>query len=261
MIAIMPSAHLFLVLALITFLTGIGRSYAGSPIPANCRQLVVAIAPDANSSHARLALAERHQGDPHWKWVTSPTPVRLGHAGLAWGLGLHRSPQGAPQKREGDGKAPAGAFAIGHAYGTLPAATIARRASLRYTHIGEGDLWVEDSSSPHYNRHLKLPNNRPAQSPWEKKQQMKLNDNAHKLKVFIAHNPPPKVTPNAGSAIFFHIWRNNGKRATSGCTVMPESRLRHLIQWLDPNARPVYVLLTAQDYRRLHKQWNLPDAF
>ncbi|QQL45017.1 L,D-transpeptidase family protein [Sulfuriroseicoccus oceanibius] len=236
-------------------------SDARSPVPDNCRQLVVAIAPNSSSSHARLAVAERPRGGGPWQWVSSPSPVRLGHAGLAWGLGLHPIPRGAHLKKEGDGKAPCGAFAIGPAYGTLAPASVKRRPNMRYTRIGEGDLWVEDSSSPHYNRHLKLPNDRPAQSDWEKKQQMKLNDNAHKLKVFIAHNAPPKVVPNAGSAIFFHIWRNGGKRATSGCTVMPEARLRQLIQWLDPKARPVYVLLTAEDYRRLQKQWNLPDPF
>ena len=61
-----------------------------------------------------------------------------------------------------------------------------------------------------YNRNIILPHD-PA-TPWEKKQQMKQTDPVHSLKLFIAHNAPPKAIPNAGSSIFFHIWRSNGTR-------------------------------------------------
>ena len=61
-----------------------------------------------------------------------------------------------------------------------------------------------------------------------------------------------------GSSIFFHIWRDNGGRPTAGCTVMSEDKLRDLIARIDPGKRPVYVLLTKEDYAKVRKAWGLP---
>ena len=81
---------------------------------------------------------------------------------------------------------------------------------MKYRQITSRDLWVEDPTSPHYNRHLVL-NREPLES-WEKKAQMRQNDYPHSLKLFIAHNTEPKPVPRAGSSIFFHIWRSSGTR-------------------------------------------------
>ena len=51
---------------------------------------------------------------------------------------------------------------------------------------------------------------------------MKQGDDAHALKLFIAHNAPPNAVPNAGSSIFFHIWRRDGAASTAGCTTMEQ---------------------------------------
>lgn len=245
----------------ILFLTTLCSSVLASPIPSDTRQLVVAVAPDWNSNSAQLWMLQRSDSGKPWQLAGGPIPTKLGRTGLVWGRGLHTPPSGATLKREGDGKTPCGAFAIGQSYGTLDPQTIQRRGNMRYLHIGQSDLWVEDVESEYYNRHIRLPDGRSPNTEWEKKQQMRLNDNAHKLKLFIAHNAQPNIVRGAGSAIFFHIWRDNGGRPTAGCTAMPESSLRQLIAWVDPATKPVYVILPRAEYTRLARSWGLPKLF
>ncbi|MGE9267512.1 MAG: L,D-transpeptidase family protein, partial [Verrucomicrobiales bacterium] len=157
-------------------------------------------------------------------------------------------------KKEGDGRAPAGIFGIGGAWGYE--ANARRHPNLPYRQISPRDLWVEDVNSPSYNKHLVL-DHEPANA-WEKKQQMRQGDHAHSLKVFIAHNAPPRARPGYGSAIFFHIWRGGGSKPTAGCTTIAENQLRKLITWLDPAKFPHYVLLPYPEYQRLRAPWRLP---
>jgi L,D-peptidoglycan transpeptidase YkuD (ErfK/YbiS/YcfS/YnhG family) len=125
-----------------------------------------------------------------------------------------------------------------------------------YCQITSRDLWVEDPASPLYNQHLRL-KTEPA-TPWEIKQQMRQNDPAHALKLFIAHNAPPHARPGAGSSIFFHIWRGGGTKPTAGCTTMSEQNLRNLIAALDPADDPVFVILPREEYERQRGAWKLP---
>jgi len=222
-------------------------------IPQDCGQLILARAEHWESSSAELRKFEKING--RWKARGGRVPVRLGRNGLAWGLGLHPLPPGAVRKQEGDGKAPAGVFAIGHAYGY--ASSIRKHPALRYHQVTESDLWVEDPDSRYYNHHLRLQGRSP-QTPWEEQAQMRLNDPAHALKLFIAHNAPPESVAGAGSAIFFHLWRENGARPTSGCTVMAPSELEALIAWIDPTLQPLYVLLPEPVYRQVRPEWGLP---
>ena len=224
----------------------------GFELPAGSSQLLVGIAETWDSSRATLAYYEKSGG--RWQRVGEPWPARLGRSGLAWGRGLHPVPDGAIMKKEGDWRAPAGVFEIGGAWGYDPA--IRRHPELAYRQISPRDLWVEDAGSPHYNRHLVL--SRHPATAWEKKQQMKQGDHAHSLKLFIAHNAPPKVVPGAGSAIFFHIWRDGGGRPSAGCTTMDERKLRELIARLDPARKPLYVLLPRAEYDRYRTAWELP---
>ncbi len=232
-----------------------------SPIPKDTRQLVVAVAADWNSTSAQLWMLQRSGKGKSWQLAAGPVPTKLGRTGLVWGRGLHTPPRGATLKKEGDGKTPCGAFAIGQSYGTLDPQTVKLRNNMIYVHIGPSDLWVEDVNSEYYNRHIRLPDGRTPNTEWEKKQQMRLNDDAHKLKLFIAHNALPNIVRGAGSAIFFHIWRDNGGRPTAGCTAMPETSLRQLIAWIDPASKPVYVILPRSEYVRLARSWGLPKLF
>lgn len=221
-------------------------------LPANSSQAIVGIAPDWNSS--KVTLHFYHRGPQGWQRVGGEIPGRLGKNGLAWGLGLHPVPAGVALKKEGDSRAPAGVFSIGGAWGYAP--DIRRNPRLPYRQITARDLWVEDSNSPAYNRHVVLPHN--PSTAWEKKQQMRQGDYAHSLKVFIAHNAPPAARPGLGSAIFFHIWRGGGSKPTAGCTTIAEANLKSLTAWLDPARNPIYILLPAAEYQKLRPVWKLP---
>jgi L,D-peptidoglycan transpeptidase YkuD (ErfK/YbiS/YcfS/YnhG family) len=221
-------------------------------LPADSRQCVLGIAPDWNSSRVEIRVFEKQGRD--WAQTLGPWSGRLGKKGLAWGRGLHPVPPGAPAKREGDLRAPAGIFPIGGAYGYAEA--IEKHPALPYHRISSRDLWVEDPASPDYNRHLRLAAE-PA-TPWEKKQQMKQGDHAHSLKLFVAHNPAPGAIPGAGSSIFFHIWRAGGAKPSAGCTTLSEANLRQLIATIDPAKNPLYVLLPEEEYRRVEREWKLP---
>ncbi|MFD0894085.1 L,D-transpeptidase family protein [Luteolibacter ambystomatis] len=222
-------------------------------IPSSSTQCVVGTAKDWNNSYVTLALWQRDSGGP-WKQVGPTWSGRLGRDGLVWGRGMSPAPSGAKLKNEGDWRAPAGVFSIGGAWGND--AAINKKPGLFYRKVTSRDLWVEDPASKDYNKNVIL-DHEPS-TAWEKKQQMKQDDPAHKIKLFIAHNAPPRVTPGGGSSIFFHVWRADGTKPTAGCTTMPEAKLRWLISSIDPARNPVYVLLPATEYQAKRAEWKLP---
>lgn len=224
----------------------------GFELPASTTQCIVGTAPGWNSSNVTLRFYQKKGGV--WKQEGDAWPARLGREGLVWGRGLHPVPSGAPLKREGDWRAPAGVFSLGGVWGYEK--DIRRHPKTPYRQVTARDLWIEDPDSPQYNRNVILPHD-PA-SHWEKKAQMKQDDPAHALKLFIAHNAPPQVVPGGGSSIFFHIWRGGGSKPSAGCTTMAEPKLRELIAKLDPTRRPVYVLLPQAEYEKYRRAWKLP---
>ncbi len=240
---------MFRFLALLFLTAGCASAFE---LPAASSQCIVATAEGWNSSHTTLAYFEKSGGK--WSQIGPSWKGRLGKNGMVWGRGLHPVPSGAPLKKEGDGRSPAGVFDLGGAWGYDR--TIRKHPKLFYRQVTPRDLWVEDPASPHYNRTLVL--DREPATAWEKKQQMRQGDYPHSLKLFIAHNAPPKVVPHGGSSIFFHIWRGEGSRPTAGCTTMHEQNLRTVIARIDPNRRPLYVLLPAAEYQRLRPVWKLP---
>ena len=224
-------------------------------LPSQCKQLVVGTTSSWDSSHLTLTIYQK-KGNT-WRAITTPVAGRVGRNGLAWGRGIHPFTTKPYLKREGDGRAPAGVFLIGNAFGSHK--SIKKNRRLSYTRVTTRDLWVEDSTSPYYNRHLRL-NHEPTTS-WEKKAQMRQNDYPHSLKLYIGHNTATnklRAKPHAGSSIFFHIWRNAGKSPTAGCTTIPEKNLRQLISLINPRLTPLYVLLPKSEYQKLRTQWKLP---
>ena len=62
--------------------------------------------------------------------------------------------------------------------------------------------------------------------------------------VVVEYNTDP-VAGGAGSAIFVHAWRDEG-RPTAGCVAMPADDMRRLVEWLDPSLRP-HIVITRYD--------------
>ena len=227
-------------------------------MPRNCTQAVIGMADDWNASHVTLSLVEKTAAG-QWVRTLGPFPGRLGRAGLVWGLGLHSNPRGAALKKEGDGRSPAGIYAIGGLW-TTTSTPVKHHPRIPEVRVGPRDLWVSDPATPKlYNRYVRL--DHPATTPWELKEQMRQTDYAHSIKLLICHNTeetPGRPVAGGGSSIFFHIWRREGAAPTAGCTAMQEQNLRALIARLNPACRPVYILLPRSEYARLRAAWMLP---
>ena len=231
---------------------------APAQLPGVCTQAVVGVTEGWNSSHARVSLVERN-ANGQWVRVLGPFPARLGRNGTVWGLGIHANPRGATLKKEGDGRSPAGIFAIGGLWTTTKTPVKHDRA-LPEVKVGPNDLWVTDLNMPkYYNRYVRL--DHPAATPWELHEQMKQTDYPHSIKLLICHNTagtPGRPVLGGGSSIFFHIWRNDGAAPTAGCTTLREQELRAIISRLSVARHPVYVLLPSAEYVRLRPSWRLP---
>lgn len=223
---------------------------ASAPLPADCRQLIVGIAETWDSNVGSIQCFDRERGK--WRPASAPQRVLFGKNGLAWGIGVAGQDQPGGRKVEGDNRAPAGLFALGHVF--TDEAALPAGADYPFRTVTPADCWIENPALPEYNRHIVVdPANPPA---WFEKERMKQNDPAHRWKIEIRHNSDPP-RPGMGSAIFFHIWRGPN-RHSAGCTTMPQPELLSLIRWLRADAQPHYVLLPAAEYRRLWKDWKLP---
>lgn len=222
------------------------------PLGPEVHQLILSIAPDWSSSQGTLQRFDRGV-DGRWTKVGDAVPVLYGKNGLAWGRGVQGGDEPGLRKREGDGRSPAGVFALGIIYGNDP--RLPDGADFPYHQVTDADTWPDDPKNPFYNRHVTVDAANPP--AWFKAQRMRTGDPAYRWRVEIRHNADP-IEPGAGSATFFHIRRGETRR-TSGCTTMAEPALRELVIWLRTAAKPHYVLLPRAEYFRLWKAWGLPE--
>ena len=214
-------------------------------------QLLLVLADDFDSRVGELRAYER--GSKGWELVRGPLFVNLGRNGLAWGAGLHgENPAGAQAKREGDGRAPVGAFALGEGFASDPAEV--GETKIPVLRADEDLVCVDDLLSPHYNAIVRKADVKP---DWNSVEDMLRKDGQYRLGAFVRHNADP-VRPGGGSCIFIHIWlkRDFG---SSGCTNMAPDDMLALLRWLDPSRQPVLVQLPKAEYGQLRTAWNLPD--
>ncbi len=223
---------------------------AASPVPAESRQMVLSTTPGWDATTASVQRYERSAADQPWRAVGAPTEALVGRSGLGWGRGLHVGDLQGPAKREGDGRAPAGVFALRAATGydaTAPAGT-----RLPYREATADLRCVDDVASAHYNR---LATDTP-QRDWKSAEDMRRTDGQYRYTIWVGHDDDPPQ-PGAGSCIFLHV-RAEPPQPTSGCTAMAEDALRALLTWLDPAAHPVLVQLPAEERARRAADWGLP---
>lgn len=242
-----------LLLAAATTLTGCATSRP--PDAAQPQQLVLVTTADWNATQGRLQRYRRDGG--RWLAVGEPVAVSIGRNGAAWGLGLHDAPaDGGPVKREGDGRAPAGMFAIGTAFGYAASA----RTALAYAPMSESHYCIDVTDSPLYDRIVDA-REVGADAVKGSTEPMRRDlhadgDPRYRQGFVIAHNPAHAA--GAGSCIFAHLWRKPGE-PTAGCTAMDDAAMDELLAWLRPQARPVFALLPRAQYRAVWEAWGLPE--
>ncbi|MHC8287509.1 M15 family metallopeptidase [Pseudomonas sp. XS1P51] len=189
------------------------------------------------------------QGKTFRKYEAS-FPVVLGKNGLAWGKGLSSVDQReGPIKVEGDGKAPAGIFKLGTAFGYDARAD----TRLPYLALTSTTECVDDSHSTRYNQLVDAPT---IAKDWNSAERMRRDDDLYRKGIFIEHNTP--AAPASGSCIFFHIWRGPTS-PTRGCTAMDQADIARLFSWLDPHQSPLLVQMPEAEYEHFRASWNLPE--
>jgi L,D-peptidoglycan transpeptidase YkuD (ErfK/YbiS/YcfS/YnhG family) len=217
-----------------------------------CKQMILVVVPDWKAMGGVMQLFERNRAG---KWITvrSSFLCVVGKNGLGWGIGLHGTGvPGDPDKREGDGRAPAGVFRLNRCMGTASSkeAGILHFPYRQITATTEG---VDDSKSRYYNR--VVDRNAVGQVDWSSAEQMLRPDGAYQWIVVVEHNWKPY--PGFGSCIFLHFWHGKGI-PTVGCTAMDLPDLKFLVHWLDAKKHPLLVQLPQPVYLRLKQSWRIP---
>ena len=223
---------------------------------AQSTQLIVVTTADWNAVDGRLQRYERATPRDAWRPLGEPIAIVVGKTGLAWGIGVAPADKirsaSDPVKKEGDGKAPAGAFTLGTAFGFAPQSLAGSK--LPYLSLTSSVECVDDTKSKFYNRVV----DRSSVAPdWSSSEHMRNVDLYH-WGIVVDHNDHPAV-PGGGSCIFLHIWRGAGQ-GTVGCTAMPQAELESLLAWLDPARKPLLVQLPAASYGQLIERWKLPTV-
>ena len=229
------------------------ESISHSPI-SDAGQLVLVTSAGWDAPTGHLRTFERTEAG--WREVGSARDVTLGRAGSAWGIGLHLPEiKAGPLKREGDGRSPAGAFAIGFAFGYPDHVD----TGLEY-HPMDANDWCDDvSGSRYYNRIVNTAKVgeaavKGASEPMRRDLHVD-GDQRYRIGFVIEHNPAGGDMQ--GSCIFAHVWKSP-EDATAGCTAMSDANMQALLRWLDRDRNPRFVLLPEREYARLQAQWLLP---
>jgi len=218
------------------------------------QQLVVVISPSWQATTAHLHTFVRE--DNHWQAHNMAFEVAIGRNGSAWGVGLH-PPQNTDERHkcEGDGRSPAGIFAIGSAFGYAPNI----KSAWPYRHMQAGHYCMDVLGSPLYNQIVDSAEVG-AEAITGSTEPMRLDlhkqgDERNALGFVIAHNPYNIL--GKGSCIFAHLWQYPGQ-STAGCTAMSAAHMNALLAWFEPSAHPHFVLLPHTQYQYLYADWCLP---
>ncbi|MFT4256311.1 MAG: hypothetical protein QM599_05045 [Pseudoxanthomonas sp.] len=229
-------------------------AHAGPTLPwADAEQMVVVVVPDWNASTGTLRRYERTRDG--WRLADHETGIVVGRSGVAWGLGLHPQQADGPQKAEGDGRAPAGVFALGEAFGYAKDVG----TKLPYLALNESQYCIDVTDSPLYNRIVDAAEVG-ADAVKGSTEPMRRDihadgDDAYREGFVIRQNPGNVA--GKGSCVFAHLWKSP-ITPTAGCTAMDAKTMSRMLAWLDPKKHPAFVLLPQAEYDRLKHEWRLP---
>jgi L,D-peptidoglycan transpeptidase YkuD (ErfK/YbiS/YcfS/YnhG family) len=216
-------------------------------------QVVLVTTGSWDATHGTLRTYERDSRG--WHAVGGGQPVVVGRSGSAWGTGLSGTPTDGPRKKEGDNRSPAGVFRIGDAFGYAASAD----TQMKYRALQAGDYCIDATTSPLYNRIVDTRDVGEAvvkDSTEPMRRDLHVNGDQRYRLGFVIENNANNV-PGAGSCIFAHIWHSSDT-PTAGCTAMELDVMQHLLAWLRPERKPVFVLMPERTYATLWRKWQLP---
>lgn len=220
-------------------------------LPEKTQQLVVVTTDDWGGIQGQLRAFVRT--DDGWQAQPISSAVTIGRTGSAWGIGLHPAQPG-QQKKEGDGKAPAGIFALTSGFGYAAITGL----EIPYQQMQRSHYCMDVNDSAYYNQIVdaSIVGDEAVKGSSEgMRRDLHYGDELYRQGVFVAHNP--QNIPGAGSCIFLHLWRGEDK-PTAGCTAMPGEVMDELIRWLDADEAPAMVLLPRAEYKKRQSAWGLP---
>jgi L,D-peptidoglycan transpeptidase YkuD (ErfK/YbiS/YcfS/YnhG family) len=173
---------------------------------------IVAVTNDGSGTEATLRAYQKSGG--HWTQVFGPFPVHIGAGGFSQTVS------------EQTVASPIGFFTLTQAFGN----DADPGTRLPYHHVAYGDVWVDQSSSPHYNT-LQTGDADGSLGTGEKLWEVVPE---YDYGAVIDYNRWP-VTAGAGSAFFMHV---TDGRPTAGCVAMAVDNLLPVLKWLDPAQHP-----------------------
>jgi L,D-peptidoglycan transpeptidase YkuD (ErfK/YbiS/YcfS/YnhG family) len=221
---------------------------SGKKALASATHLVLVRPTQWDSTDAKLEVFRRDKEG--WKSVLGSLPARVGRSGSAWGTGLSQPPPASsdPVKAEGDGRAPAGLFAVGQVRGY--AAGPPPGIKLPYAPSTERSFCVDDGQSPLYNQLVELPAG--DKKSWSSAEELKRKDGLYELLLTVDHNAllqPGQARPGAGSCIFLHVWRAPDK-PTAGCTALSRQAMIRVRSVLPSTETTLFALIPDPAFAR-----------
>ena len=186
--------------------------------PERTLQLVLVSVPIQNESNATLRCLSRDSSNAQWRQDLPSIPTKIGRGGLAdYG-----------EMSEWGAKTPRGEFDLGFLCGveSEPPEGVA----LAYRQTTVSDFWIDEADAPNYNQWVS------GSEPKESHERLILGDYRYDLVVPINYNVNP-TTPRKGSAIFFHLWKDEST-ATGGCVAISRDNMLAVLRWLDPKKSP-----------------------
>jgi L,D-peptidoglycan transpeptidase YkuD (ErfK/YbiS/YcfS/YnhG family) len=229
-------------------------------------QMIVVTTSDWNTVEGTLQRYQRGTPREAWRPVGEPIAIVVGKNGMGWGIGAIATDDpkvrlaSDPVKKEGDGRSPAGVFALGTAFGDTSQPLPGLKTP--YLQLTPSIECVDDSSSKYYNRVI---DRSTAVPDWNSSEHMRSVGEAYRWGIVVGHNGGDMLTganppvPGGGSCVFLHIW-GSGTHGTAGCTAMAQNQLETLLTWLDPLRKPLLVQLPSLAHARLIHRWGLPPA-
>lgn len=212
-------------------------------------QLIIVKTPDWNSVAGILQRYDKRNGK--WEKTGKAISIVVGKKGLGWGRGLKASNATDPIKKEGDLKSPAGSFKLGSSMGYAKLGPGPMKWA--YEDIEEDSTCIEDPDSKFYNQIVHANTVTP---DWKSKDLLKRKDNLYERLIVVEANSNP-VEKGSGSCIFLHVWRGPAS-GTAGCTAMEIKDIENILQWLDPQKKPILVQLPESEYKKYQSTWSLP---